>query len=193
MKMKTSRIYLFTLLSYLLFFLNSCSDDDILNPVNEEELITTVILTFQPVGAGSPVEYRFTDLDGDGGAAPEISVQGNLLNFQDYNLSIRFLNESVNPFEEITEEINIENTAHQVFFIVESSLDLNISYNDTDLNGKPLGLANQVRTGGSSNGRLTVVLRHDLNKNAGGVEQGDITNAGGDTDAEVTFDVVINN
>jgi hypothetical protein len=34
-------------------------------------------------------------------------------------------------------------------------------------------------------------LRHLLNKNAAGVSTGDITNAGGSTDAEVTFPIVV--
>lgn len=36
-------------------------------------------------------------------------------------------------------------------------------------------------------GDLKIVLLHEPNKDAEGVSAGDITNAGGDTDVEVTF------
>jgi hypothetical protein len=38
---------------------------------------------------------------------------------------------------------------------------------------------------------VVVTLRHEPDKGAAGVSGGDITNAGGDTDIEVTFPVVI--
>ena len=38
---------------------------------------------------------------------------------------------------------------------------------------------------------MVVVLRHLLDKFAEGVADGDITNAGGDTDVEVSFPIVI--
>ena len=34
---------------------------------------------------------------------------------------------------------------------------------------------------------MTVILRHEPNKAGAGVSDGDITNAGGETDIEVTF------
>jgi hypothetical protein len=46
--------------------------------------------------------------------------------------------------------------------------------------------------GSVGNGNLTVTLRHDLNKSAAGVASGNITNAGGSTDAAVSFPVVVN-
>jgi len=36
-------------------------------------------------------------------------------------------------------------------------------------------------------GGLRITLRHEPNKTAAGVQNGDITNAGGETDIEVTF------
>ena len=40
-------------------------------------------------------------------------------------------------------------------------------------------------------GTITVTLRHEPNKDAAGVSSGDIANAGGETDIEVTFNVEI--
>ena len=65
------------------------------------------------------------------------------------------------------------------------------AYTDMDDDGNPLGVSFTLTTGDASTGNLTIVLRHLLDKNAAGVSDGDITNAGGDTDIEVTFPVVI--
>ena len=43
-------------------------------------------------------------------------------------------------------------------------------------------------TGDASSGDVTVILRHEPDKEADGVSDGDVTNAGGETDVEVTFD-----
>ena len=80
---------------------------------------------------------------------------------------------------------------HQFFFVVSSGLGLQINYDDTDANSYPIGLKNTAVAGAAGAGTLEVVLRHEPNKSATGVSDGDITNAGGDTDIEVTFDVTI--
>jgi hypothetical protein len=54
-----------------------------------------------------------------------------------------------------------------------------------------LGIVNLAISGAASTGTLGVILRHQLDKNAAGVADGDITNAGGDTDIEVVFPVTI--
>ena len=40
-------------------------------------------------------------------------------------------------------------------------------------------------------GNLTITLRHEPSKNAVGVSDGDITNAGGETDVQAVFPIVI--
>lgn len=67
----------------------------------------------------------------------------------------------------------------------------NITYLDLDENGNPLGLEFSLQTGAPSIGNFTITLRHDLDKFAEGVSEGNITNAGGDTDISVTFPLVI--
>jgi hypothetical protein len=66
-----------------------------------------------------------------------------------------------------------------------------VAYGDVDGNGKPLGLQTTVVTGDVSTGTLTITLRHEPDKSAAGVSGGDLTNAGGETDIEVTFDVTV--
>ncbi len=87
--------------------------------VNEEELITTVIMTFTPQGGGNALEFRFTDLDGTGGNAPVIAAD-DLPDSTTFDVTVQFLNESENPAEDITAEVLAEAEEHQVFFVVES-------------------------------------------------------------------------
>jgi len=61
------------------------------------------------------------------------------------------------------------------------------------LNGKPIGLTFTLTTGNVGTGNLTVTLRHLPNKSASGVATGDIINAGGATDAYVSFPVTVSN
>lgn len=170
-----------------IFTFNSCSNDD--SPVVEEELITTLTATF--VGGGQTITLISRDLDGDGPNAPIITVSENFLADTTYSGSVQFLNELVNPAENITEEIEEKDLEHQVFYQISNSLG-SFNYTDFDSNGKPLGLTFTFTTGATTgNGNLTITLKHLLNKNAAGVALGDITNAGGSTDILVSFPVVI--
>jgi len=172
----------------LSFAFVSCSDDDA-PPPNEEELITTLNATLTPMGGGTAVTFSFQDLDGDGGNAPIITV-GDLAASTTYNVSLELLNESETPAEDITLEIDEEDLEHQFFFDV-SGANLTVAYTDMDPSGNPVGLTSDWTTGAASAGTITITLRHEPAKDATGVSGGDITNAGGETDIEVTFDVNI--
>jgi hypothetical protein len=188
--MKSLKLTLFSLLWVTLF--TACKKDKDEAPVlpNEEELITTLIYTLTPVGGGTPVVFSFQDEDGDGGNPP-ILIEGILSANTDYTGALTLLNESEDPADNITLEVQEEGADHQLFYQIESPLDLDISYADTDANGKPIGLNTLVSTGAASSGNLTITLRHEPAKNAPGVSGGDITNAGGETDIEVTFIIEI--
>lgn len=160
------------------------------SPPNEEELITTLLLTFTDVeNAANTYELRFTDVDGSGGAAPVITGDTLPAN-RAYTLALRVLDESGSTSEEITTEIMAEAAAHQFFFL-PAGIDLQISYADTDPNGRPVGVTNSAIAGAAGSGTLLVTLRHQPDKAAPGVATGDITNAGGETDIQVTFPVII--
>ena len=171
-----------------MLFITSCKKDD---PIieNEEELITTLIYTLTPEAGGAPVVLSFQDLDGDGAITP-IITGGTLAANTSYNGSLQLLNESVNPAEDITVEVQEEAEDHQFFFQNNIS-GLSIAYTDEDENGHPIGLSSKISTTGSGSGTITVTLRHEPIKTAPGVSSGDITNAGGETDIEVAFDVVV--
>jgi predicted small lipoprotein YifL len=174
----------------LVFSLSNCGDDEPVEPPNEEELITTVNVTFSPT-AGSAVTMKFYDADGEDGPTNPVITGGSLISNTEYSVSLELLNESETPSEDVTEEIEEEDEDHQFFFQVSAALKLTHSYDDQDGNGNPVGLTNKITTGASSSGTLTLTLRHEADKSASGVAAGDITNAGGETDIEVTFDVTI--
>lgn len=166
----------------------SCEKKDPVIP-NEEELITTLRYTLTPDGGGDEVILSFQDVDGDGGNAPIVStdtIQANTM----YTGLLELLNESVSPSVDITEEVMEESTEHQ-FFFSSSINDLVITYADVDDDNNPLGVETNVSAGNAGTGTLTIILRHEPIKTASGVADGDITNAGGETDIEVQFNVVV--
>ncbi len=93
--MKILKSLQFLLVSGLLF--TACSPLDIPEPVNEEEVITTMTVTLKPDVAGDAITLKKYDLDGDGPDAPVISVSGNLAAGTTYKGSIVLLNQTVNP------------------------------------------------------------------------------------------------
>ena len=171
------------------FFIHSCTNDTT-NPVNEEEVITTVTTTL--TGGGQVVTLTSKDLDGDGPNAPDVTASGNLAANITYSGAVTFLNETQTPAGDLTVEVEEEGVDHQVFYQLPATLGT-ITYTDLDLNGKPIGLTFTLTTGNVGTGNLTVTLRHLPNKSALGVSTGDITNAGGATDAYVSFPVTVSN
>lgn len=180
--MKAIKLIPLSILSIALF---SCEPNDPVDP-NEEELITTFNVDLEANGFTYTLNY--TDLDGDGGNAPILTIDSLSANTT-YSGSITLFNESETPTEEITPEVFDEANDHQFFF--SSSGSSTFVYSDQDDNGNPLGLSFEVTTGNTANETFTFVLRHKPDKSAAGVSSGDITNAGGETDIEVSFDVII--
>ena len=168
----------------------SCSnDDDNPTPVNEEEVITTLTMTFTPQGGGTAITLQTRDLDGDGPNAPDVTVSGPFATDTVYDASIVLLNETEDPADNITAEVQAEDEEHQFFFTVTGGVGI-IDYADQDSDGNPVGL-NSTFTSAMNvvNGTLTVTLKHEPDKNAAGVSDGDITNAGGETDIQAIFNV----
>ena len=187
--MKQFRISILAVAALVSF--SSCSnDDDAPVPVNEEEVITTITATFTPMNGGTAITLTSRDLDGDGPNAPIVTASGNFVAGTTYHGAVTFLNELSNPAENITDEIHEEGDEHQIFY---QQTDLgSFVYDDEDANGNPIGLHfTYTAANAPVNGNLTVTLRHEPNKTGEGVANGTITNAGGSTDAEVTFAVTV--
>ena len=179
---------LFSLLSLLILtslLFSSCKEDPMIP--EEPEIITTLNMSLSPADGSEDVILSFVDIDGDGGNDPVITG-GVLAVNQSYTGTLQLLNQSVTPSESITEEIAEEDEEHQ-FFFQSNITDLSIDYNDQDADGNPIGLSINLTTGEAGSGTLTVILRHEPNKSGSGVSAGDITNAGGETDIEVTFPI----
>lgn len=175
-------------------FISGCKEDDP-EPVNEEELITTINLVFTKLNASGqpdgsdPILATWYDEDGSGSVAPVIDGI-TLQSGSTYSLDLELLDESKTPVGNITEEISEEDEEHQ-FFFQSTDVNVSVSYEDTDSNGKPVGLSNSVTTSLAGQGTFKVILRHMPDKNASGVSAGNVTNAGGETDIETTFSLSV--
>ncbi len=186
--MKNSKILALALLTVFTF--SSCNNDDP-EVVNEEEVITTVTTTL--TAGSSVITLTSRDLDGDGPNAPVVTASGDLKINTTYNGTTTFLNEAVKPADDITAEVKEEGDDHQLFYQAPAAVGT-FTYLDADKNGKPIGLTFTLKTGATATtGNITVVLRHLPAKSASGVATGDITNAGGATDASVPFPVKVVN
>ncbi|MFT4970369.1 MAG: hypothetical protein ACI9O4_002125, partial [Chitinophagales bacterium] len=114
-------------------------------------------------------------------------ISGGILSANEsYVGTLVLLNETENPADNISLEVEEEGDEHQFFF--QSTLsDVSVAYNDQDVNGNPIGLSSTLTTANVGTGSLTITLRHEPNKFASGVSNGALSNAGGETDIEVTF------
>ncbi len=190
MKFFQTKSLILKLIFISLLAVMSCSDDPD-DPVieNEEEVITTLTYTLTPFKGGSAVVLSYQDLDGDGAGEPTIT-NGTLSAETTYTGALTILNETESPAESITEEIEEEDADHQFFFSTTIS-DLVVTYDDADDDGNPVGLATSLTTGAAGSGTLTVTLKHEPDKSASGVSEGDMTNAGGETDISVTWTITV--
>ena len=184
--MKILRLLSIFALSALLF--TACSDDDDgPDPVNEEEVITTMTVSLSPRGGGTSITLQTRDLDGDGPNAPEVTVSGDFAAGTTYDGAIVVLNETETPAEDITEEVEEEDDEHQFFFVVGGGFDATTAYGNFDGDGNPLGTQFTLTTGAASTGTLAITLRHEPKK----PNDGTLADAGGETDITQTFNVTI--
>ncbi len=182
---------IFSVLSFsvALVILGACKKDkkdDVTNPpvVNEEELITTFQITFTDAAGVQPtVTAQFVDLDGAGGNAPTIFDSIRLQANTTYNASITLLNESVNPAEDLTVEVQEEDQDHLFCFSPTGTLNLAITRTDSD-GTYEVGLLSSWVTQAVSTGETTITLKHQP-----GIKNGQCDP--GETDIELTFHTII--
>lgn len=166
--------------------LNACKKDS-LPDIKEEELITTISLTFTNTTNSADVRtITWKDVDGNGGNAPVISSLSLKTNAV-YNVAVTsVLNETVTPAGDVRAEVIKEKDEHLFVYKVAGA---NIAFNNFDVDSKNLavGLTARATTTTASTGTFTIVLRHQL----GGAKNG--TEAPGSTDLEAVFPATVAN
>lgn len=176
--MKNISLFIFTILSALV----SCKKDYI--NISDHETITCVkyILTATD---SSIAEFKFEDYDGDGGIAARTIVSNLKANMSYSGRLAVFVGDSLNQ-EEITSEIQSEGVDHEFFYSFTGTNAPSIIKTDVDVNNNPLGINTTFNTSGIGTFPLTIILRHKPTK-----PNTDLQSAGGDTDVEVKFDVIV--
>ena len=174
----------------LLFLFLTCivliSCKDSVEPEEENELITTVKLSF--TAGGKTLVYSYKDLDGDGGNMPVIDKIALSPNTE-YVVSTEFLDESKTPVVSITQEILAEAAEHLVIYTPSSPNLGTFTYSDKDKNGFNIGLKGIFKTNAAQNGSLKVQLRHQPDVNGKRVKDGSVTP--GSDDVNISFTVEI--
>lgn len=173
---------------------------------HENEVMTTVNLTFTPASGGDSLEFSWADPEGDGNPVIDDIT---LAEGETYTLGIQILNELEDPVEDVTLELQDELDEHQFFFTGSavsgpaSDSDMALmthAYADVDGSGNPVGIANTIETIAAGTGALKVSLRHMPPVNdmpvktadlADLVKAGDISSLPGNFDIQVEFNVTV--
>ncbi len=167
----------------------SCKKDPVPEP-NVEELITTMKLTFVPVGGGSTVTYQFQDLDGPGGTAPT-QQEIVLAPSKTYNVVVQLLNETETPAEDITLEVAAEADAHRFYYEPTAGSNITVSGLNNDGDGIPLGITSVWTTGAIATGKIKVTLRHYAGTPPNKATADPVNSSKSSTDIEVEFNTRI--
>jgi hypothetical protein len=153
-------------LTYIMLFgtaalFTQCKDaGEAVTPDDENELITSVTLSFKDAATGTTTSFSYKDADGDGGSQPTrfdtVSLKANT----EYTLTVEFLDESKSPVDNITEEIAKESDEHLLIYTPSPATLLTYTYGDKDVNNYPIGLTGTAKAGTAGLGTLKVQLRH---------------------------------
>ncbi len=157
---------------------------------NDEELITTMKLSFVPVGGGTTLTYQFDDADGPGGTAAtqdEIVLAPS----KAYNVTLQLLNKTVIPVTDITTEVASEADAHRFYYAPTAGSNITVSGLDNDADGVPLGITGTWTTGAVATGKLKITLRHYPGTPPGKAAADAVDSPKSGTDIEVEFNTKI--
>ncbi|QLE03011.1 hypothetical protein HX109_16065 [Galbibacter sp. BG1] len=187
--MKTIKLLTYFLAGSIL--LTSCSDDDDdgIEPVNPEEVITDVTLKFTD-SDGMSKTYTYTDplYREDSYVDPQIMLDADM----SYDVEVSFLNNS-NPDdpENVTEEVIEEKDEHFVeYAFVTANVTLTRASDDiTDSNDVKIGIFTDWASGAASEGTVQVTLIHEPESKDTSNPNGSHT--GGEVDVEVPFAITI--
>jgi len=183
-----SKVSLATLVG-LFFSFTACKKEEVIisPPVAGNEFMTTIKLRFENKSNPQDTTWAiWRDLTPDDQNAPDTS--GAIINLdinKIYKVSVKILDETKSPSEDITEEIREKGNFHFFTFFKTGGISSNLTIVATDFDTNPtpfnIGLENEFTTNGTiSTGRLEGVLRHQPNTKNG-------TYAPGNTDVDVFF------
>ena len=100
-------------ISMMIIVVSSCQKEPKI--INEEELITTVVLSVQKFGSSTTQQFTFNDPDGVGGIPATIDSI-IIEKAAQYNVSITLLNTSMPDIDTLSNEVLDEGDLHQFFY-----------------------------------------------------------------------------
>jgi hypothetical protein len=177
-------------LSAATLILSSCEKDKDEHEEHEEEVITTLQLTFVPVGGGNTATFKYDDPDGPGGNNPTID-QIVLAPNKTYNVSLQLLNKTANPVADITEEVEEEGQAHRFYFAPSAGSNITVANLNNDANGVALGTTSQWTTSAAATGSVRVTLRHYAGNPPNKAASDLVNSSKSATDIEVDFNTTV--
>ena len=173
---------------------------------HHHEVITTITLSLTSE-AGSTEDFSWTDVELDGSPIIDDVVLTEGMN---YTLSVSLLNEQEDPAEDITEEISDEADEHQFFFTgsgVEGPATgdnanalVEHAYADSDPNGLPLGMDNELHVLMTGSSEMEVTLRHMPLEDGNTIKNANLADTvategfdaiGGDNDFSIVFPLIV--
>ena len=176
-------------MAILLIALAACKKETQPAEENDMELITTIQLDFEHDGSTQKATFIWEDADGPGGDEPysdTIKLKAGTM----YSVTVSFWNKTLNPAEDITNEVQNESEHHRIYYEPGAATGIIVDGLDDDVSGMPLGVNSVWTTTDVSAGNVLVVLRHYPE---GGKRPGDeINNPASTTDAGAVFEVITN-
>lgn len=158
---------------------------------DEQELITTLKIQLLEEFSSFVQTYEYKVENGFGGSGGTIKIDTlKLKPNTKYNAVLTVLNEKANPVEDITAEIIEKGDEHLFLFSsnpIAGAGSVFATNGNKDKNAAPLNQTLILNTNAAGTGKFQVVLLHQpTNKNATSINA-----AGGETDLDATFPVVL--
>ncbi len=189
--MKTIKFYAMAVMAIAM--LASCdNDDDTLEPVEEEEAITRIVLTFtNQADANDTVVLTWDDTNGDEEVDDnEKTVVGEFAANGTYDAEIGLFNEDEDFLDEdiLADQAAID--AH--FFVYATNLDFTMmraADDETRTDNNKLGVKTVWTAGAAGTGSISIELHHESPSVDDSTGFG--TAAGDDTDIDISFNAEI--
>ena len=174
---------------FCLTLITSCSnDDDNPLPVNEEELITDVVLTFTNTNDASDIVVMNSIApDGQDGTSIQ-SVVGDFNSGEEYSLSLQITNETESPADDVLNDDIIPEADEHFFSYAVDGINLTMTRDANDIdgpNGSKLGVRTTWVAGAASTGNVRITLTHEPTSTDD--SNGFGTPTGGSQDLNITF------